>query len=336
MKSWQRMVFGLLSLGILLVVGLKLHELDMPAARFVRSLQDAELNRLGDLLAIPGEGGFLTGLFVLLVLVAWSFQSKLLKKVGVHGLLALVGTTLVTQLLKHLIGRPRPRFDADVFSLGPSMAVGWDAFPSGHTVNAFAAATVIAWFLPKLRISVFLIAGLVGLSRVVRGSHFPTDVLGGIVLGVLIGGLAAAGFRRWREEALPGLVRTGMPILVSAFLVLWLVLHPTPPNDLWHLETGTALILAGILLRGFAGDHLWQQAAGTLALVFGIAVASGPWWAAGLMLLALVPFNLIETGQPHHLGTTLPPWKREALALSVAILGMTALRAVRGILPLAS
>ena len=61
------------------------------------------------------------------------------------------------------------------------------AFPSGHTTTAFACATVLAWASPRLAVPVFVLAAAIGLSRIYVGVHWPLDVLGGAVLGVLVG-----------------------------------------------------------------------------------------------------------------------------------------------------
>ena len=344
MKAWERAVFGLSALAILAAIGVKLHELDMPVARFVRSFDIDAVNYSGDLVAILGKGIVLAGLFLLIGLLGWGLKRERLRALGIRGLVAMAGVGAVSQLLKHLIGRPRPRFaHADEFFLSPSFASGLDSFPSGHTINIFGAATVIAWFAPILRVPLFLAAALVGLSRVVRGSHFPTDVFAGAVLGVLIGSLAAAGFKRWRDEALPGLLRTGVPIAVSLFLIVWIVLHPMPSwsLEITYLGAGAALVLAGGLLRGFTGSDGPLRTAGSMALLLGIAVACGPWWGGLLLLAALVPMSLDGLRQeapamtPHPLfGNALPVWGREALAVGAALVAIAALRSVKGLIPL--
>jgi undecaprenyl-diphosphatase len=60
------------------------------------------------------------------------------------------------------------------------------AFPSGHASSAFACATVLAWASPRLRIPMFVLAAAIAWSRVYVGVHWPLDVLGGAVLGVLV------------------------------------------------------------------------------------------------------------------------------------------------------
>ena len=338
MKAWQQVAFSLSALAILAAIGVTLHELDMPVARFVRSFDIDEVNRLGDAVAVLGQGAVIGGAFALIGLIGWRLKREHLKEMGVRGVVAVLGIAAVSQLLKHLIGRPRPRFaHGDEFVLGPSLASGLDAFPSGHAFNAFGAATVVAWYAPALRAPLFLTAGLVGLSRIVRGSHFPTDVFAGAVLGVLIGSLAAAGLKRWREDALPGLLRVGVPFAVVVFLIVWVVLHPARAwsVEISYLGAGAALVLAGGLLRGFAGQGGPLRAAGNVALALGIAVASGPWWAGLLLLVALIPMSLAWLGpDATPFLKTLPVWGRESLAVGSALLAIAALNSVKGLIPI--
>ncbi len=65
------------------------------------------------------------------------------------------------------------------------------SFPSGHAATAFACATVIAWAAPRLAVPAFVLATAISLSRVYVGVHWPLDVLGGAVLGVLVGAARA-------------------------------------------------------------------------------------------------------------------------------------------------
>jgi membrane-associated phospholipid phosphatase len=352
MKRWEQLLFGVFSFAILLIIGFKLHELDMPTARFVRSFNIGIINRIGDFIAVAGKGVVLTGLFILIGLVGWWLKKDLLKEIGVRGVIALLWVTLVVQLLKHLIGRPRPRFaHADQFILGPSLGEGLDSFPSGHAINGFAAAAVVGWFLPRLRVPLFLLGGLVGISRVVRGSHFPTDVYIGAILGLVIGTLVAAGFKHWKDSAFPQLIQIAVPWIVVLFCVIWIMLHSAPPwpQELLHLVVGIGLILLGMLLRSRVilrrEPHRGMRAAGNITVGLGVVVACGPWWMAGLIVAAFLPY---VTGHHRHDTTflfglfgkretgTVSRWRGEALAASAAMLGIVVLWFLQGLLPLAS
>ena len=76
------------------------------------------------------------------------------------------------------------------------------AFPSGHSATAFACATVLAWRFPRLAVPAFVLAAAIAWSRVYVGVHWPLDVLGGAVLGVLVATallMLSGGLRRLRR-----------------------------------------------------------------------------------------------------------------------------------------
>jgi undecaprenyl-diphosphatase len=92
---------------------------------------------------------------------------------------------LISLALRQLIGRDRPFVvypEPRPLVHPPSSG----SFPSGHAAAAFACATVIAWASPRLAVPAYVVAVLVAWSRVYVGVHYPLDVLGGAVLGVLV------------------------------------------------------------------------------------------------------------------------------------------------------
>jgi membrane-associated phospholipid phosphatase len=75
------------------------------------------------------------------------------------------------------------------------------SFPSGHSAAAFAFATGVTTGLPELGPLVVPLAGAVAYSRVHTGVHYPSDVAGGVGIGVVSGLLAARW--PWRDRAAP-------------------------------------------------------------------------------------------------------------------------------------
>jgi undecaprenyl-diphosphatase len=88
--------------------------------------------------------------------------------------------------LKKLSHRPRPcQFQTHCWAkvLPPDQF----SFPSGHTMTAFSIALVVSYFYPGLNGPLYFLAVSIGLSRIVLGMHFLSDVLAGAVLGSAIG-----------------------------------------------------------------------------------------------------------------------------------------------------
>lgn len=123
-----------------------------------------------------------------------------LKNTGHAGILALIASGVFSQVLKHIIGRPRPRFDNIWEIAGPTLEKGFNSFPSGHTSTSFAIAAVASCYFPGLRWIFFGGAGLIGLSRVFGGSHYPSDIAGGIILGLITGRLIGTWFNNKRDK----------------------------------------------------------------------------------------------------------------------------------------
>ena len=100
--------------------------------------------------------------------------------------LALVG--LITQILKHIIGRPRPNhtnFDVGASFNFFSTDASFHSFPSGHSSTIFAVAIILSLLVPRLRIFFLLMAIVVAFSRVVVGAHFITDIVAGGVVATI-------------------------------------------------------------------------------------------------------------------------------------------------------
>jgi len=126
------------------------------------------------------------------LIILWFFLGGLLYRrlrwTHISIAMALAGASAGTavQLLKYMIGRTRPEL-----WLGPFHHAGppSTSFPSGHTVGAFAIASVIAICAESrvLRVAAALIAIAIGVSRVLAYRHWPSDVVASALLGSFFG-----------------------------------------------------------------------------------------------------------------------------------------------------
>ena len=104
---------------------------------------------------------------------------------GAAGSAAIVGI-LVFKVLKKLSHRPRP-CQLQPHCWARVLPPDQFSFPSGHTMTAFSIALVVSYFYPGLEGPLYFLAVSIGLSRVVLGMHFLSDVLAGAVLGCALG-----------------------------------------------------------------------------------------------------------------------------------------------------
>lgn len=128
-----------------------------------------------------GDKGWFWILIALFLLIF-----KKTRTVGVTALLALAFNHILTnEILKDAFGRPRPyTVTAELVTLIKQLSSY--SFPSGHTSTSFSAAFVLFKMLPKkLGIPALVLATMIGFSRLYVGVHYPTDVLGGMIVGFM-------------------------------------------------------------------------------------------------------------------------------------------------------
>ena len=92
---------------------------------------------------------------------------------------------VAVSLLRKLFGRKRP-YEKGVAPLVEKNSTG-NSFPSRHTACAFVIATVVAAYFPLGGGILYGVGTGIAFFRFLFGHHYPTDLLGGITLGILLG-----------------------------------------------------------------------------------------------------------------------------------------------------
>ncbi|HSB80711.1 MAG TPA: phosphatase PAP2 family protein [Candidatus Methylomirabilis sp.] len=134
-----------------------------------------------------GYGAVDVGLLAVLAAYGWWDGDAQLRARGIVGAVTVAGAGLLDQVVKNVACRARPNAPQagaflSSFPCFPA-SYAYASFPSGHATTAFATALILAFWYPRQTGLFVGLAILVGLSRVVLGAHFPSDVLAGAVLG---------------------------------------------------------------------------------------------------------------------------------------------------------
>ena len=150
------------------------------------SVRNPILNSIMIFITSLGNGGMLWIAATVLLMIP-----KKTRKVGLMSAIALLGSLIINNnLIKNLVQRPRP------FRTFPELQIiiptpSEFSFPSGHTSSSFAAAAVFYRHLPKkLGVPSVVLAGLIGFSHLYVGVHYPTDVIAGVIMGILLSYMA--------------------------------------------------------------------------------------------------------------------------------------------------
>ncbi len=224
-----------------------------------------------------------------LPLIYWSID----RAVGVRLMVLFLLSGLVNQVAKHLAAQPRPfEYDPQVEAI---VEAGGFGLPSGHTQSAVVVlgflGTVVrkTWFW----VGAGILMVLIPMSRIYLGVHFPTDVLGGYILGGIVLWLwlrYGTRLEGWffEQETIHQL------ILVTALPALAMAIWPTE-----NMVTGGGTMVgigAGLVLErrlvGFdvAGTVLQR----TLRFLLGVVVLAGLWLGLRIAFDGLEPAILLR------------------------------------------
>jgi undecaprenyl-diphosphatase len=94
---------------------------------------------------------------------------------------AVLARLVITEIIRYFYYSPRPFM---VFDFTPLLYDFAGSFPSGHAAFFFALATIIFLFHKKWGIAYFTGTFIICISRIMVGVHWPSDILGGMIVGI--------------------------------------------------------------------------------------------------------------------------------------------------------
>jgi undecaprenyl-diphosphatase len=127
---------------------------------------------------------FLIALFFLLLYFshhAWQEKLHILFVAFISSLIARFG---ITELIRFFYHRPRPYL---VLSAHALILETTYSFPSGHATFFFAMAAAIYLYNKKWGMWFFISTVMISISRVIAGVHYPSDIIGGMIIGIAVG-----------------------------------------------------------------------------------------------------------------------------------------------------
>lgn len=161
----------------------KITSADLRILDFIRdNLYCDFLDFLMPVITFLGNGGW----FWIAMAVVMLFFARTRKTGIMMGAALILGLILCNLILKPAVARIRPYEIAEGFRLLIEKQSDY-SFPSGHTAASFEAATVLMIRDKRFGIPALVLAAVIAFSRMYLYVHYPTDILGGIVVGVLCG-----------------------------------------------------------------------------------------------------------------------------------------------------
>jgi undecaprenyl-diphosphatase len=126
---------------------------------------------------------FLAALFLLFLFFSCYSRKKKIVVLSVTAVSAILARFGIVAVIRYLFYRPRPFLVLPVQQLTSNNG---SSFPSGHAAFFFAMATAIYLYNKKWGIIFFVASGLMAVSRVIGGVHYPLDIIAGALIGAVV------------------------------------------------------------------------------------------------------------------------------------------------------
>ena len=143
-----------------------------------------------------GDGGIFW-----IFMCAFLLLIKSTRKTGLTSAVSIsLGALCTNVFLKNLVHRTRPYIVNESLKILINFPSDF-SFPSGHTCASFAVATVMFLTMPrKYGVPAIIFASLIALSRLYLGVHYPTDILGGLIIGIGSAFIAVALVKKFSKK----------------------------------------------------------------------------------------------------------------------------------------
>ncbi|PKN05735.1 MAG: phosphatase PAP2 family protein [Deltaproteobacteria bacterium HGW-Deltaproteobacteria-9] len=162
--------------------------IDRPLSLFCQDLNPEVIQVFQWITKLGQSTGYLVGFAVLFVFFKYFRRRPIAAHRALFLFTAVALSGVIINLIKPLVGRMRPKllFEANLYGFDPfRIGYEYNSFPSGHATTVFALATALALFFPRWRLPLVGFAVVVGVSRIVVGAHYLSDVMAGAYVGLM-------------------------------------------------------------------------------------------------------------------------------------------------------
>jgi len=121
---------------------------------------------------------------ILVLLLFWKKNRLMVVSAGISVFLSRI---VIAEIIKIIVHRSRPYLVLETAKKLITENTDFKSFPSGHAAIFFAIAMAIWFYNKKLGIWFFVAAIIMGIARIFVGVHWPSDILGGAVIGIVSG-----------------------------------------------------------------------------------------------------------------------------------------------------
>jgi undecaprenyl-diphosphatase len=186
MHGQRRAIIG--SAFVIVLIALSYGLLDRPLSLYSRNLNPDVIQVFQWITELGKSTWYLIGLAALFVFFKFIRRHRRAANAALFIFAAVALSGVMINLIKPLVGRLRPKllFEAGLYGFDPfRIGYEYNSFPSGHATTVFALAAALMLFFPRWRLPLFGFAVVVGLSRIIVGAHYLSDVMGGACIGVM-------------------------------------------------------------------------------------------------------------------------------------------------------